>query len=149
MVNDALIHMLILYNSQHMFRRIRRRIFTKFNLLDKNISITSGEIKYNIVIQKTQCYIYVYILGLFVYYLWAPSKILGYQFTREYRMVLSFVLPFANFFRLEKNEKPSNITGMHALIDNWIWNSDRQSFMQLKCAVSKRSTAHSLKTICR
>ena len=140
--------MLILYNSQHMFRRIRRRIFSKFCLLDSNISIARG--KYNIVIQETnQCYIYVYILGLFVYYLWAPSKILGYQFTREYRMVLSFVLPFANFFRLEKNEKPSNITGMHALIDNWIWNSDRQSFMQLKCAVSKRSSAHSLKTICR
>ena len=55
---------------------------------------------------------------MFVYYLRAPSKILGYQFTREYRMVLSFVLPFANFFRLKKNEKPSNITGMHALIDN-------------------------------
>ena len=68
--------------------------------------------------RNKKCYIYVCISVLFVYYLRAPSKILGYQFTREYRMVLSFVLPFANFFRLKKNEKPSNITGMHALIDN-------------------------------
>ena len=143
--------MLILYNSQHMYRRIRRRILLKNNLLDWNISITRCEVKYNIVIQETKNVIYISMH-------FGPVCLLSTSSKKNIRISIyawvsyGFIFCVAIcqfFFRHKKNEKPSNITGMHALIDNWIWNSDRQSFMQLKCAVSKRSTAHSLKTICR